>query len=189
MEVYGKDREIILVGSKKLDKNVATSIMCSDADILSKSVDLQVVNTNKDNMYYRIIGSDFVIMHVQCGFCVVVDYKVKGINIPCALSQNHYGVYQVDGRDWIRNTSKKCTIGDDIQRIVDANYARKCRENKMTIDHEAETFNELFRNCKFKGTNVNDGSHRRTIWIDTDEKLQGFINRMRNYEYGYICTY
>lgn len=186
MVVYGRDRGTANAGNKRLNRNKATSIMCSDVDVLKKSADLQIVASNNENEYYSIKNTNYVLMHVQGGFCVILDFKVQGIDVPLALSKMRFGVYQSKGRDWIRSTSEGYTIGYVIQSIVDANYVRICRENNMTIDHEAETFNELLCNCRFKNVNVNHGSHRRVIWLDSVKDLQVFVDRMRNYSSGFI---
>ena len=49
----------------------------------------------------------------------------------------------------------------------------------MTLDHEAETFNEKEKNKNFSENNVNKGSHRVRVEISTNEDLQQLIEKIK----------
>jgi len=159
---------------KVLDKAGATSILCDEA-ILEKSEQLKLVADCRDNKYFNVEGTNTVIMHVEEGFCILTDYMVDGKNLAEMMSQEHYGVYQCNGRDWVRNTATSRLIGYDIKEIVTGVSGRP---KGMTLDHVAETFNEMEKNKKFSSKNVNNGSHRVKVVITSDDGLQQLIDKI-----------
>ena len=168
---------------KVLCKCNSTSIICN-VDLLDNNSGLELVAANRDNRYYHVKGSNSVLLHVEEGFCILVDNMVQTYNsgeeeysLPRMLSAQHYGVYQsVDGRDWVKGTSSNRAIGHDIQDLVYGNGAKVAREHGETLDHGAETHNEKLVNCMYKPDNTNNGSHRIKRVLDTPEKLDEYID-------------
>lgn len=160
---------------KVLDKNVATSILCDEV-MLSKSSQLELVAECRDNKYYLVNGTNTVLLHVEEGFCILTDYMVDGKNLAKLMEQEHYGVYQSNGRDWVRNSATSRFVGYDIKEFV---TGQSGRPQGMTLDHEAETFNEMEKNKKFSANNVNGGSHRVKVVIDSDEGLKELIEKIK----------
>lgn len=168
---------------KLLRKCTATSILC-ETTVLEECNRVRLVAENEDNKYFHIIGSNSVIMHVEDSFCILLDYKVQTFNssgemwdLTMMLSARHYCVYQINNRDWIMNSNSRA-IGHDIQDLVHGNGAKMAREKGMTLDHGAETYNEKLVNCKYKNMNVNEGSHRRRENIQSQEELEGVVDRV-----------
>jgi len=159
---------------KVLDKAAATSILCDEA-ILSKEKQLKLVAECRDNKYFNVEGTNTVIMHVEEGFCILTDYMVDGKNLAEIMCQEHYGVYQYNGRDWVKNSATSRLVGYDIKEIVTGESGRP---KGMTLDHEAETFNEMEKNKNFSSKNVNNGSHRVKVVITSDDGLQQLIGKI-----------
>lgn len=159
---------------KVLDKAVATSILCDEA-ILEKSEQLKLVAECRDNKFYLVDGTNTIIMHVEEGFCILTDYIVGEKNLAEMMSQEHYGVYQYNGRDWVKNSATSRLVGYDIKEIVTGVSGRP---KGMTLDHEAETFNEMEKNKNFSTKNVNNGSHRVKVVITSDDGLQQLIDKI-----------
>ena len=184
--------------TKKLDKDVATSILVS-TELLRQCKELQLITCNRDNEYYRVRGTNIVIAHIEKGFNILVDYMVTTVtkpeelqSLPHMLSSVHLGVYQKKGdtggyRDWITNSANNMSVGYIIKFII---HGEGCKFDNQTLDHKAETCNELDVNTEFTYNNVNDGSHRYRIEIVTMESLLKFIEVIRKYEkkggYGFI---
>lgn len=188
--IFGEEG-VTLPSGKVLDKNVATSILCSN-DLLSNSSKLDKVAENSNNAYYNVLETNICIMHVEAGFCILVDNKVKvfnepdAVSLPTMLSATKYGVYQVPGdktyRDWIKCTKNSRPIGHDIQDMVHGNGAAIARKNGLSLDHGAETCNELLTNCMYKSDNINNGSHRVCVRINNEEDLKGLIQKIKAYD-------
>lgn len=160
---------------KVLDKNIATSIMVEDS-LLQNNPNLKMVAACRDNKYYQVTGTETVIMHVEEGFCILCDNKINGINLPLAMQQEHYAVYQSNGRDWVKNSATSRLVGYDIKEFVHGYGARPAG---MTLDHEAETFDERERNKKFSSNNVNEGSHRVRVMIYDMNGLDDLIDKIK----------
>lgn len=161
---------------KVLDKNCATSILCDDS-ILSRCKRLELVAQCRDNKYYLVEDTNIVLMHVEDGFCILTDYMVEEKNLPEFMKQEHYAVYQYNGRDWVKNSATSRLIGYDIKEYVTGQSARP---NGMTLDHEAETFNEMEKNKNFSKNNFNKGSHRVRVEVYTDESLDELIVKIKD---------
>lgn len=161
---------------KVLDKNVATSILCDDA-MLGSSKQLKLVAECRDNKYYLVEDTNTVLLHVEEGFCILTDYMVGEKNLAELMQQEHYAVYQYNGRDWVRNSATCRLVGYDIKEFVTGQSGRPAG---MTLDHEAETFNEMEKNKTFSSTNINEGSHRVKVVINTDEGLQQLIQKIKD---------
>ena len=65
---------------KMLNKNVATSILCDEV-LLSKNSELELAAECRDNKYYRVKGTNTVLLHVEEGFCIFTDYMVGEKNL------------------------------------------------------------------------------------------------------------
>ena len=189
---YFLGEEVITLSTGKvLDKDVSSSIVC-DNDLLNSCADLNKIAENGYNSYYGVLGTNICIMHVECGFCILVDDYVNIYNEPDAVSlpkmlvATKYGVYQVKGdrtyRDWIKCTKNSRPIGHDIQDIVYGNGATIARKNGLTLDHGAETCNELIANCKYKDNNFNNGSHRVCVKITNEKELKILIEKIKKYD-------
>ena len=184
--------------TKKLDKDVATSILVS-TELLRQCNQLQLITSNRDNEYYHVRGTNIVIAHIEEGFNILVDYMVTTVtkpeelqSLPHMLSSFHFGVYQKKGdtggyRDWIANSANNMQVGYIIKFII---HGEGCKFDKQSLDHKSETFNELDVNTEFTYNNPNGGSHRRRIDLNTMENLLQFIEAIRKYEkkggYGFI---
>ena len=70
-------------------------------------------------------------------------------------------------------------IGYAIKYII---HGEGCRLKDQSMDHKAETWNELDANTEFTYDNLNEGSHRKPQFINTMEELLAFINDIRKYE-------
>ena len=68
-------------GCKTLDPSIATSILCHSG-ILYSDKKLICLGSNKENEVFRVNDTNICIMHVECSFCILVDYIVDGIYIP-----------------------------------------------------------------------------------------------------------
>lgn len=191
MSYYDKMNIVKTPSGKVLDKNASTSILCENK-LLIDSSELSLICGNNENKYYNVIDTNIVIMHVEHDFCILVDNYVDiynstdKVSLPKMLSALKYGVYQVKGdktyRDWVRCTKSSRAIGHDIQDIVHGNGAIAARKNGLTLDHGAETCNELLTNCMYKQRNINNGSHRVCIRICTVDDLRNIIQKIREYE-------
>lgn len=160
---------------KMLNKNVATSILCDEV-LLSKNSELELAAECRDNKYYRVKGTNTVLLHVEEGFCIFTDYMVGEKNLAELMQQEHYAVYQYTGRDWVKNSATGRLVGYDIKEFV---TGQSGRPQGMTLDHEAETFNEKEKNKNFSENNVNKGSHRVRVEISTNENLQQLIEKIK----------
>lgn len=176
---------------KKLYKHMATSIMIPIA-LLEKCNEVKLITQNCENEYYHVKGTNMCIAHIEDEFCCLVDYMVTTVknpeelhSLPHMLSGQHFGVYQIPNksglktRDWIMNSSTSMPIGHIIKYAI---HGQECKLIGQTMDHEAETWNELDANIQFKYGNINEGSHRRPKFINTMEELLEFINVIREYE-------
>jgi len=161
---------------KVLDKNVATSILCDDV-VLGGNSQLKLVAECRDNKYYLVEATNTVIMHVEEGFCALTDYMVEKKNLPELMQQEHYAVYQANGRDWIKNSSTGQVIGYAIKEIVTGVSGRP---KGMTLDHLAETFNEMEKNKVFSTSNINEGSHRVKVTVGTNKELDELIEKIKD---------
>lgn len=161
---------------KQLDKKAATSILCGD-DILSKSDNLSKVAECRDNKYYLVKDTNTILLHVEDGFCILTDYMINEKNLAELMAREHYAVYQHNGRDWIKNSVTSRLVGYDIKEFVTGIAGRP---EGMTLDHEAETFNEMEKNKKFSACNVNSGSHRVKVEILTEESLEELIVKIKD---------
>jgi hypothetical protein len=170
IEIYTDNNE---PAGKVLDKKEATSILCNN-EMLKNNEQLTRVGGLRDNSYYLVEGTNCVIMHVEEGFCILCDYIISGINIPEKLMEEHYGVYQSSGRDWVKNSATSQLIGYDIKNDLSAT-----KLNGQTLDHEGHTFDEREKNKKFSNTNINGGSHRTRVGVDTDKDLDCLINKIK----------
>ena len=161
---------------KVLNKNVATSILC-DVEILRKNPQLELVAECRDNKYYLVKETNTVLFHVEEGFCILTDYKIGEKNLAELMQQEHYGVYQCNGRDWVKNTATSRLIGYDIKEFV---TGQSGRPKGMTLDHQAETFNEMEKNKNFSANNVNGGSHRVKVLIISPAGLEELIAKIKD---------
>jgi len=161
---------------KTLDPSIATSILCHSG-ILHSDKKLICLGSNKENEVFRVNDTNICIMHVECSFCILVDYMLDDIYIPGKILENHYGVYQSQNcRDWVKNTKSGELIGYDLKE-----YGKKSiRKSGQSLDHWAETFNELDKSKRFIPKQDNAGpSHRRKICINNNEDLEWLIERIR----------
>lgn len=168
---------IVMPQRKQLDKSRATSILCSK-ELLDSSEELKCVAQNRDNVIYHVHDSNICIMHVEDGFCILVDYIINEVNIPEFIIQDHYGVYQ-SVRDCVKSTTRvNRLIGYDIKERL---YHEKCKKG-YHLDHWAETFNELDKSKRFIPGSVNQNgySHRRQLEINTVEDLDWLCERIRD---------
>lgn len=161
---------------KVLNKNASTSILCDEAQ-LSKCGQLKLVAECRDNKYYLVNGTNTVLLHVEEGFCILTDYMVGKKNLAKLMEQEHYAVYQCNGRDWVKNSATGRLVGYDIKEFV---TGQSGRPEGMTLDHEAETFNEMEKNKSFSADNTNKGSHRVRIVIISREGLQELIEKIKD---------
>jgi hypothetical protein len=172
---------IIEKHEKKLNKGIATSIMCSK-DMLDgyEKVEL-MVGKNGDNAYYHVKDSNTVIVHIEKGFCILEDYIAKDLNgnkilLPSHMCRFHYGVYQnqdeKNNRDWVKNTVTSDVVGYDIKKVL---HNIQGKPVGMTLDHGDATFDEREKVKVFKNDNYNDGSHRLKIEIETTAELEKLI--------------
>ena len=159
---------------KVLEKKIATSIM-ADNSLLENNNLLERIASCRDNVYYHVKGTNAVIMHVEEGFNILCDYTVNGKCLPEIMKEEHYAVYQLNGRDWIKNSATGRYIGYDIKEIV---TGQSGRPKGTTLDHEAETFDEREKNKMFKTNNFNNGSHRVRVEIRSQEELNDLINKI-----------
>ncbi|MCR5836427.1 MAG: hypothetical protein K6G88_07965 [Lachnospiraceae bacterium] len=167
---------------KILDKQVATSILI-DRELLNNCPDLRRVAQNGENVYYNVIGTNTCIMHVEQCFCILTTYltktfkDVEDVNLAWMMSANRYGVYQLPcGRDIVRNTLTRRSVGYDILEMV---YGNGVRTRGTTQEHYVETWNEKMENIAFITDNVNRGSHRVKVEIYTIEDLEELIDRIK----------
>lgn len=160
---------------KELDKDTATSILVEEV-LLQDNKDLQLVAQCRDNIYYHVIGTETVIMHVEDGFCILCDNMVNEISLPSLMQKEHYAVYQSSGRDWVKNSATGRLIGYDIKEFV---HGYGVRPAGQTLDHEAETFDERERNKNFSSHNINEGSHRVCVKIYDRVGLDKFIDMIK----------
>ena len=159
---------------KVLDKDSSTSILC-DVAILDASEKLKLVAACRDNKYYLVGNTNTVLMHVEEGFCILCDYMVYEKVLPILMKNAHYAVYQSAGRDWIKNSATGQLIGYDIKEFL---TGQSGRPQGMTLDHMAETFNEMEKNKQFSTDNINEGSHRIQVKISSEDDLNIFINQI-----------
>lgn len=159
---------------KELDKDIATSILCNVA-ILEANKKLKLVAECRDNKYYLVDKTNTVLMQVEDEFCILCDYIVDEKNLPIVMKNAHYAVYQSNGRDWIKNSATGQLIGYDIKEFV---TGQSGRPQGMTLDHVAETFNEMEKNKQFKTDNINEGSHRIQVKISTEDDLNVLIDKI-----------
>lgn len=160
---------------KVLEKVSATSILCDEA-MLEKSEQLKLVAECRDNKYYLVEETNTVLLHVEEGFCILTDYMVGEKNIAELMQQEHYAVYQYNNRDWVKNSATGRLIGYDIKEFV---TGQSGRPKGMTLDHLAETFNEMEKNKVFSSNNINEGSHRVKVVIKTEAGLQQLIDKIK----------
>lgn len=163
---------------KVLDKDIATSIMASN-ELLQANDSLKKVADCRDNVYYHVKDTETVIMHVEDDFCILCDYNVKGKDLPEEMKKEHYAVYQLGGRDWVKNSATGRLIGYDIKEFV---HGYGIRPAGMTLDHEGETFDEREKNKNFSSTNYNNGSHRVRVTINSQEALNELIDKIKENE-------
>lgn len=179
------------MSTKKLYKPMATSLVIPIA-LLEQCNEVRLVAKNRENAYFHIMGTNMCIAHIEEDFCCLTDYMVTTIgspeelrSLPHILSGQHFGVYQIPNssgmktRDWIMNSSTNMPIGHVIKYAI---HGQECKLVGQTMDHEAETWNELDANIAFKYDNINKGSHKRPRFIRTLEELLKFINSIREYE-------
>lgn len=159
---------------KVLDKDTATSILC-DVSILAASKRLKLVAECRDNKYYLVDKTNAVLAHIEEGFCILCDCMVNGKNLPAMMKNAHYAVYQGAGRDWVKNSATGQLIGYDIKEFI---TGQSGRPQGMTLDHMAETFNEMEKNKQFSPTNINEGSHRVQVKIGTADDLNILIDEI-----------
>lgn len=169
IDIYYETRQ------KVLNKDIATSILVSN-ELLKTCNLLTEVAKSRDNIYYLVNGTNTVIMHVEEGFCILCDYIVKGKIIPELTQKEHYAVYQSSGRDWIKNSATGQLIGYDIKYLIKGN---RNRPQGTTLDHEAETFDEREKNKIFSTNNINKGSHRVKLLIQTQDELCEIIDKIQ----------
>ncbi len=162
--------------SKTLDPSIATSILCHSG-ILHSAKEFVYLGSNKENEIFRVKHTNICIMHVECSFCILVDYIVDGIYIPGKILEQHYGVYQSKCcRDWIKNTRSRELIGYELKEF--ANKGTKC--SGQELDHMAETFNELDKSKRFIPKELNAGaSHRSRICINSNADLAWLIDKIK----------
>lgn len=161
--------------TKTLSKAGATSIIVKK-ELLENSENLTRVGENRDNVYYLIDDSQSVIMHVEQDFAIICDYVVNGIDLPKRMLQEHYGVYQCRGRDWVKNTVTSHLVGYDIKRFL---YGKGYQPVGTTLDHVSATFDERDKYKEFSRSNVNHGSHRVQIIVRTQEELKWLLKKTR----------
>jgi hypothetical protein len=159
---------------KELHKEHATSILCRE-ELLRHNSRLVLVGQNRENMYYRVKNTNTVLLHIEDDFCVLTDYVINGNNLVQKMQQEHYGVYQLARRDWVKNSATSRAIGYDIKIIL---HGIGCRKSGMTLDHEDATFDEREKVKSFSYSNFNDGSHRVCVSICTQGGLNQFIDRL-----------
>ena len=159
---------------KVLDKDTATSILC-DVAILAACEKLKLVAECRENKYYHVDNTNTVLMHVEEGFCILCDHILNEKNLPILMKNAHYAVYQSAGRDWIKNSATGQLIGYDIKEFVTGHSGRP---QGMTLDHKAETFNEMEKNKQFSPDNINEGSHRIQVKIGTEDDLKDLIDKI-----------
>ena len=175
--------------NKLLRKCESTSILC-DRKLLDENNRLTVVAENRDNVYYKVLETNSVIMHVEDGFCILTEDRVQvydkdnQCSLPVMLSAFHYGVYQIQRmnkkRDWVKRDDKN-TIGNDTRTIIHGETAvTMARAQGMTLDHGAETWNEQSKHGSFKVDNRGK-SHRVCVDIRTQEDLNAFLDDIITY--------
>lgn len=175
---------------KKLDKTIATSILIS-SNLMRKCDELKLIAKNRENEYFYVKGTNMIIAHIEKDFCCLTDYMITTVSnpeelqsLPHMLSAVHLAVYQKKerhwtSRDWIANSANNMRIGYIIKYLI---HGQGCKLAGQTLDHLAETWNELDANTKFTFNNINEGSHRKPIFIDNMEQLLAFIEILRQYE-------
>lgn len=170
---------------KELDRQFSTSILV-DGNLLSKCKELELVVSNRDNNYYHIIGTNVVIVDVTEGFSVLTDYLVTTVDepkkkqsLPHILSAIHFSVYQWNGRDWVKSSKEIKQFGYYVKYAI---HGRGIALRGQSLDHLAETFNELDCNTRLVEKNHNEGSHRYCIHITNMEELLDFVQAVRRYE-------
>ena len=164
----------------------ASSILCSEKE-LEKNKQLQLICQNQHNKYYYVRNTNTVIMKVEDKFCILIDYKVcisknKKVGVLAfELAQYLYYVYQKDNTDRdIVNRGTNGHIAYDIQEIIHGTQqVLSWKEQKYTVDHEAETYNEKAEHTRYKEVNFNHGSHRLGVWIENQRDLNVFIDDIR----------
>lgn len=171
---------------KTLCKGQATSILCSET-LLHENNNLKMVAENDCNKYFLVEDTNTVILHVEDSFCILLDYEVDNwqnekCNLPKMLSTVKYLVYQLatnkigrTTRDWVRYGSSDY-IGYDIHKLVYGEHTVKLRRSqKLTLDHEAETYDERTKNTTFSKNPI-EKSHRTRVYIKSEEELDTFIS-------------
>lgn len=181
---------MITTKRKVLEKDIATSIIIS-TELMRKCKELKLLTINRENEYFHIKGTNIVIAHIEDDFCCLIDYKVTTASnpeelqsLPHMLSAVHFAVYQNKNRfgasrDWIENSANNIKIGYIIKFLI---HGKGCKLCGQTMDHGAETWNELDANIQFKYGNINEGSHRHPIFINTMAQLLQFVEAIRKYE-------
>ena len=181
---------MLITERKVLEKDIATSIIIS-TELMRKCKELKLLTINRENEYFHIKGTNMVIAHVEDDFCCLIDYKVTTAsnpeelqNLPHMLSAVHFAVYQrknesASSRDWIEGSANNMKIGYAVKFII---HGEECRLKNQSMDHKAETWNELDANTEFTYNNPNDGSHRVQKFINTMEQLLELIEVIRQYE-------
>lgn len=170
--------------SKILDITTATSIILP-REIADNNEELIIVASNRDNIFYHVNNSNTVIMRVEEDFCILVDYKVdtykdNDVCLPKMLSAAHYGVYQLKGRDWVKQTNgNNRIIGYDIKELI---HGGGYKLVSSTLDHKFETYDEREKAKEFSECNYNKGSHRRKIVISNMNELNALIQRIQENE-------
>jgi len=181
---------MLITKRKVLEKDIATSIIVS-TELMRKCYGLKLLITNRENEYYHIKGTNKVITHIEEDFCCLTDYMVTTASnpeelqsLPHMLSAVHLAVYQKknkfgSNRDWIENSANNMKIGYIIKYLI---HGQGYKLTGQSLDHKAETWNELDGNNEFTYNNPNDGSHRKPIFINTMKELLEFIEVIREYE-------
>ena len=167
----------------------STSILCN-RELLQSNERLKLLCSNGENEYYlidyNIKGNYSVIMHVEEGYCILVDYKEIVyddekeekiiVDIPQELCKYKYTIQRKDGRDSVIRDENQ-TITDDIGEIILSNRFK--REHGYITSYLRETYDErlcsvssLFR----KGEDINLKSHHVRVKITSMDILDTFID-------------
>lgn len=176
---------ILNANGKKLCKCVATSILVK-IELLESNKRLVKVAENGENKYYLVRGTNTVIFHVEDDYAVLIDYRVKLKNLPDLLKVQHFTIQRTAGknrnqRDWVMCGGE--SLAYVIRRVIYGNwYVSLNRRFKRTMNHQAETCDERWKNTGFINKDDKRKSHRMKIDVETANDLDDFIDDIQQNE-------
>lgn len=172
----------------------ATSILCSES-LLNQSKRLKLICQNAKNKYYLVVGTNTVIMLVEDCHCILVDYEVyiykdsKKNKLPYVLVQYEYHINRQGNRDYVVRGARQRISYDIQETIYGVQQVNSWKNQGWTVDHGCETYNEKAEHTQYKDENINNGSHRVRVEINTHKALNDFLDDVFTSERGHNGVY